>query len=81
MFMQNLDTNKDGKVSKEEYLKPGEEQFRQIDKNGDGAITRDEADAYHKEMQQRMEQMRQQTQQQRQGGEEPGAPAGQYPQR
>lgn len=81
MFIQQLDANKDGKVSLEEFLAPGTRQFGQIDKDGDGYITPDEAKAFQEEMQKRMEQMRQQMQQQR--GQQQGQPGGygQYPQR
>jgi Ca2+-binding EF-hand superfamily protein len=77
-FFEQLDTDKDGKVSQEEYLKPGVEQFGKIDKNGDGYVSRDEAEAYHSQMQQRMEQMRRQMleKRQQQGREAPSDPSG-----
>ena len=74
-FIQQFDTDKDGKVSQQEFLKPAEGQFRHMDKNGDGYITPDEAQAFQQEMQQRMEQMRQQR------GQQGQAPGGGYPQR
>ncbi len=46
---QRLDTNKDGKVSREEFLAPwqrhrdiAEQQFRDFDKNRDGFLTPEE---------------------------------------
>jgi len=63
MFIQRMDTDHDGKVTLEEFQRPTNEQFKYMDKNGDGAVTADEADAFHQEMQQRMQM--QQGQQQR----------------
>lgn len=59
MFMQQMDANKDGKVSKEEFLKPQEEMFKLIDKDGDGSVTEAEAAAFAQEMHQRMQQQMQ----------------------
>lgn len=71
MFIEQIDTSGDGKVSMEEFMMPvqtqAEGQFKSMDKNGDGFISQDEADAFQKEMQERIEQMRQQ-QGQRPGG-------------
>ncbi len=55
-FMQELDTNRDGNVTRQEFMKPTEDGFREMDKNGDGLLTKPEVDAYAKEMQQRMQQ-------------------------
>jgi len=70
MFVQQLDTSGDGKISMEEFMMPvqtqAEGQFKSMDKNGDGFISEDEARAFQKEMEKRMEQMRQQQ------GERPG---------
>jgi Ca2+-binding EF-hand superfamily protein len=59
-FMQELDTNRDGNVTLEEFMKPTQDGFREMDKNGDGLLTKPEVDAYAKEMQQRMQQQHQQ---------------------
>lgn len=77
MFMQMKDTNKDGKVTLEEFQAPTEQQlqameqqFKYMDKNGDGVLTADELEIFMQEMQQRMQQM-QQMQMQQQGGNMP----------
>ena len=59
-FMQQLDADKDGKVSKAEFLKPYEAQFAHIDKNKDGSIDKAEIEAFAAEMRQHMEQLKQQ---------------------
>ena len=60
MFMQQMDADKDGKVSKGEYLKPHEMQFSHMDTSGDGNLDKGEVDAYAKKIEQQMQQMRQQ---------------------
>jgi len=59
-FMNSLDTDKDGRVDKAEFLKPYEARFQSMDANGDGAIDRAEIEAVEKQVRKRMEQMRQQ---------------------
>ena len=59
-FMHQLDADKDGKVSKAEFLKPHEAQFAHIDKNQDGSIDKAEIEAFAAEMRQHMEQLKQQ---------------------
>lgn len=44
--MSMVDANKDGKVSKEEFLKHHEAIFDRIDTNKDGAVDQPEADKY-----------------------------------
>ena len=44
--MSLMDTNKDGKVTKQEFLKHHEMIFDQIDANKDGAVDQPEADGY-----------------------------------
>ena len=68
MFMKQMDENKDGKVSEEEFLKPNKAQFKHMDKNGDGGIDKAEVDAFAEEMKKRMIQMRPQ------GGQAPQQP-------
>ena len=41
-----MDKNKDGKVSKEEFLKYHEAIFDKVDANRDGSVDKDEADSY-----------------------------------
>ncbi|WP_456372473.1 hypothetical protein [Thiolapillus sp.] len=55
-----LDSDKDGKVSKTEFLAPYEKRFAQMDSNHDGAVDRGEIEALEKAMRARMEQMRKQ---------------------
>lgn len=59
MLMQ-LDTDGNASVSLEEFLKPYEMQFRHLDQNGDGGISKAEAEQFVQQMRQHMEQMRQQ---------------------
>ena len=59
-FMQQLDADKDGKVTKTEFLKPNEAEFAHIDKNQDGSIDKAEIDAFADEMRQHMEKLKQQ---------------------
>ncbi len=62
MMFQAMDTDHDGKISKKEWMAFQEKQFNQIDKNGDGFITRDEIRADMKErMRQEQDQMRRRT--------------------
>lgn len=49
-MMDKIDTNKDGQVSKDEFMKAQEERFASMDANGDGQISKDEFKAKRKEM-------------------------------
>ena len=44
--MSMVDANKDGKVTKQEFLKHHEAIFDRMDTNKDGAVDQPEADAY-----------------------------------
>jgi hypothetical protein len=39
----DADTNKDGKVSRREFLKKAEDRFERLDRNGDGSLDKTEA--------------------------------------
>jgi len=41
-MVENLDTNGDGQISKEEYMARTDERFQAMDVNGDGVLTEDE---------------------------------------
>jgi hypothetical protein len=45
MMFQDMDTNHDGRISKSEWMAFYEKQFKQLDRNGDGFVTRDEVRA------------------------------------
>lgn len=51
MMFQDMDTNRDGKISKKEWMAAQERQFNNLDRNRDGSITKDEVLS---DMQQRM---------------------------
>jgi len=46
-YFEEQDTNKDGKVSKEEALAHAQQRFDAVDANHDGTITKEEITAYH----------------------------------
>ncbi len=66
MMFQDMDANRDGRISKREWLDAQERQFKMLDRNNDGSITKDEVKA---DMMDRMRAMQQQ-QQERSGGRE-----------
>jgi Ca2+-binding EF-hand superfamily protein len=41
-MFQDMDANHDGKISKKEWMAAQERHFNQLDKNGDGFVTKDE---------------------------------------
>jgi len=59
VFLKTFDANNDGKVSRDEYVKPHvqriESQFGHMDKNGDGQVDGGEAAAFAEEMRKQME--------------------------
>jgi Ca2+-binding EF-hand superfamily protein len=44
--MLKLDANGDGKISRDEFDRPGAKRFQQLDKNGDGAVDAEELKAH-----------------------------------
>lgn len=67
VFFKQFDSNQDGQVGKDEFLKPTEAQFDHMDTNKDGALDHAEVQAFNAEMQKRMQEMQQKMMQQ-QGG-------------
>jgi len=53
MMFRAMDTDHDGKISKSEWMAFQEKQFKMLDKNGDGFITKDEVRAKMREDQER----------------------------
>ena len=45
-FMHHYDSNKDGKISLEEFQAPAARQFEEMDENADGSISAEEATAF-----------------------------------
>jgi Ca2+-binding EF-hand superfamily protein len=57
-YMQKLDTNADGNVSREEFLANAEARFAKLDANGDGAIQKEEFKKKHKDMKEKRMEMK-----------------------
>ena len=51
--MQRMDSDGDGKVTRDEFMKGHEDMFELIDKNGDGVIDSSERDAHRQMMRNR----------------------------
>ena len=49
-FMQKIDTDGDGKISKSEFVNSHEERFSKMDTNGDGYLEREEMKAAKQKM-------------------------------
>ena len=49
-FFDKIDTNHDGKISKDEWLAHSSAMFDKIDANHDGSLTKDEFKAMHEKM-------------------------------
>lgn len=58
MFAQK-DTNGDGVISKDEFLKGAEDRFGKMDKDGDGKVTKEEAKEARAHMKEKMKERRQ----------------------
>ena len=57
MFMKQFDTDGNGGVSLQEFLKPQEVQFQHMDKDGNGEISKAEAEDFIKQMREHMMKM------------------------
>lgn len=55
--LMEMDANKDGAISKDEYIKQSEERFKRMDKNNDGKIDKSERDEMHDRMEGRRDKM------------------------
>jgi Ca2+-binding EF-hand superfamily protein len=64
LFFQQFDSDRDGRVSKGEFLKPTEAQFDHMDQDKDGMVDGAEVKAFNDEMARRMQEMQRQMQQQ-----------------
>ena len=53
-MFEKHDTDGDGFVSKDEFLKHSEDKFSRIDENGDGKISKEEGMAAHEKMRKKM---------------------------
>ena len=60
VFLQQLDADKDGKVTQAEFRAPRDKTFGIMDSNKDGAVDANEARDFSRMMMQRMQQMQQQ---------------------
>lgn len=56
-MMEMVDTNKDGKISRDEFNKHHEQMFTQMDKNADGMVDETERAAMKTQMKERMKGM------------------------
>lgn len=64
LFFQQFDSDQDGRVGRDEFLKPTEAQFDHMDSNKDGALDQAEVKAFNEEIQKRLQEMQRQMQQQ-----------------
>jgi hypothetical protein len=53
-MLERADTNKDGKISKDEFLAEEAKHFDEMDTNKDGVVTADESKAFHEAMREKM---------------------------
>jgi len=58
MMFKRHDTNKDGVIAKDEFLKGAEERFEKIDLDSDGKVTKEEAKKHAEEMREKFKKMR-----------------------
>lgn len=57
-MLEKMDENKDGAISKDEFMKVHEARFAQMDKDGDGSLSADEMKAAHEAMKAKMKEHR-----------------------
>lgn len=57
-MLERLDANKDGKVTKDEFVADAEKRFSEIDADKDGNVTEEEMRAHHKAKREEFGQMR-----------------------
>jgi Spy/CpxP family protein refolding chaperone len=57
-MLKYLDENKDGVVSKSEFLGAQEKRFDKMDADGDGSVTQDEMQEAHKKFKEKMKEKR-----------------------
>lgn len=50
MMFEKMDTDKDGKISKQEWQAHHDKMFTELDADGDGSVTKDEMKAMHEKM-------------------------------
>ncbi len=64
-MLEKLDTNKDGSISKGEFITAMEGKFAAMDKDGSGEITAAEMEEHHKEKRAEMKKMREEMKEKR----------------
>ncbi len=57
-MFERHDTNKDGKVSKEEFMNSHEEKFKKMDADSDGYVSKEEAMKVREEMKEKWQERR-----------------------
>jgi hypothetical protein len=71
-----LDTNKDGKISRDEYMAKCTNRFKAMDANNDGFVTQEEYDRAREKVKEKMMERREKRGSQGQTGTSPMSPEG-----